>query len=149
MKLVRFSNPVYPINVVDRLLNDLFSSEFAFDGYGNREVSFEPATNIYEDEKAVEIEIAVPGYEKEQVKISVENNNLVVSGTSEKKEGQENESSGSSHIEFRKQNFEKKFRLSEKLDSEKVDAVIINGILKITVAKKEEVVPQKREIEVA
>ena len=111
MKLVRFNNPVYPINAVDRLLNDLFSSEFAFGGYGKREVLFEPATNIYEDEKAVEIEIAVPGYEKEQMKISVENNNLVVSGTSGKKEDQENEGSGCSHIEFRKQNFEKSWIL--------------------------------------
>ena len=149
MKLVRFNSPVYPINVVDYLLNDFFSPGFVSDQSGKGKTSFEPATNIYEDENVVAIEIAVPGYERDQVKISVENNNLVINGVAEKKEGQKDEISGSSRIEFRTQNFNKRFRLSEKLNSEKIDAVINNGILKITVAKKEEIVPQKREIKVA
>ena len=54
-----------------------------------------------------------------------------------------------SRIEFEKRNFEKKFRLSDKLNQEEIHAEVNNGILKITIQKKKEAIPVKRQIEIA
>jgi HSP20 family protein len=143
MKFLKVNYPAYQMNHVDRLLNDLLTSEFCFDRYGKNELVSQPATNLYENEQAVEIEMSIPGYEKDQLKIAVNKDLLIVKGEAGKQE--ENEPK---HVEFRKGNFEKKFRLSDRLDAEKVNAKFKNGILTITVSKKEESIPQRREVEI-
>ncbi len=145
MKLVKV-NPVYNFNAVDRLLNEFFTQGFQQDSYSRNEITAQPATNLYETENVVEIEMLIPGFEKDQVTISVEKDQLVVAGKVEK---QEEKQTKFRRIEFKTQNFEKKFRISDMLDAEKVNATFKNGILKIVIAKKEEVVAQKREIEIA
>lgn len=145
MRLVKV-NPAYSFNAVDRLLNDLFTQEYRSDRYAKKELSWQPATNLFEDEKSVQIELLVPGFEREQVKISVEKDLLVIKGEVAEQEGQ---TAKYARVEFKPQNFEKKFKLSEKLDAEKIDAAFKNGILKLVVSKKEEAIPQRREIEIA
>ncbi|MCW0482905.1 Hsp20/alpha crystallin family protein [Gaoshiqia sediminis] len=145
MKLVKV-NPAYSFNAVDRLLNDLFTQEYRSDRFAKNELSWQPATNLFEDEKSVQIELLIPGFEKEQVKISVEKDLLVIKGEVAEQEGQ---AAKYARVEFKPQNFEKKFRLSEKLDAEKIEAAFKNGILKLVVSKKEEAIPQRREIEIA
>lgn len=145
MRLVKV-NPAYSFNAVDRLLNDLFTQEYRSDRYAKKELSWQPATNLFEDEKSVQIELLVPGFEKEHVKISVEKDLLVIKGEVAEQEGQ---AAKYARVEFKPQNFEKKFRLSEKLDAEKIEAAFKNGILKLVVSKKEEAIPQRREIEIA
>ncbi|MGD9928524.1 MAG: Hsp20/alpha crystallin family protein [Mangrovibacterium sp.] len=145
MRLVKV-NPAYSFNAVDRLLNDLFAQEYRSDRYAKKELSWQPATNLFEDEKSVQIELLVPGFEKEQVTISVEKDLLVIKGEVAEQEGQ---TAKYARVEFKPQNFEKKFKLSEKLDDDKIEAAFKNGILKVVVSKKEEAVSQRREIEIA
>lgn len=146
MRLVRVNHPIHQFDAVDRLLNDFFNQDVNKDRYNKNELTCSPATNVYETEGAVEIEMSIPGFDKEQVKISVENGYLHVKG--EVKEAEE-KSSLYAHEEFKQQGFEKKFKLSDKIDDEKISASFKNGILKLTVQKKKEAVPQKREIEIA
>ena len=146
MKLVKVNHPGYHVNGVDRLFNDFFNQGVNHDRYNRKELSSQPATNLFENDDAVEIEMSIPGFEKEQVKISVEKDLLIVKGEAE---GSAEESKENIRMEFKLQNFEKRFRLSEKMDLEQISASFKNGILKLTVSKKEEAVPQKREIEIA
>jgi len=145
MKFMKVSDPAYQMNQVDRLINNRLTSELCFDRYGENELIHQPATNLYENEQVVEIEMSIPGYEKDQLKIAVDKDLLIVKGVAEKKEETEPKHV---HVEFKKGNFEKKFKLSDRMDAEKVNAIFKNGILKITVSKKEESVPQLREVEI-
>lgn len=72
------------------------------------------------------IEVAVPGYLKEDLNISFEENYLVISH-----KRNENETSKW------KKDLEKSFYLSDSLDKEKIKAKLENGILQITIPKKE------------
>jgi HSP20 family protein len=146
MKFLKVNYPAYQMNHVDRfLLNDLLTSELCFDRYGKNELIDQPATNLYENEQAVEIEMSIPGYEKDQLKIAVSKDLLIVKGEAGK---QKENGSKQVYVEFKKGNFEKKFRLSDKLDAKKVNAKFKNGILTITVSKREESIPQRREVEI-
>ena len=144
MKLVRV-NPVHSFNAVDHLLNDFFNAEIQSDRYAEKELLWQPAVNLFEDEKSVGVELLIPGFENDQVKISIEKNLLVVKSEVDNQEKPEFQYS---RIEFKPQNIEKRFKLSEKLDPDKVEAVFRNGILKIVISKKEEIVSQRREIEI-
>ncbi len=146
MKFFKVSYPAYQISPSNRLLSNFLDSELCFDRYARNELVNQPATNVYENDQAVEIEVSVPGYEKEQLTIAVEKDLLRVKGEVTKKENDENRNA---YLEFRNGSFEKKFRLSEKLDSEKVHASFKNGVLTITVSKKEDTIPQKREVEIS
>ena len=145
MKLVKM-NPVYHVNAVDRLLNDFFSQNYQTDRLERKELTNQPATNLYDHDDHVAIELSVPGYEKEQIKISVEKDLLIIKG---EVANEENQNATYARVEYRPANFEKKFKLSEKLDPEKINAGFKNGILKVSVSKKEEEVTQKRQIEIA
>lgn len=139
-------NPVYHVNAVDRLLNDFFSQNYQTDRFDRKELTNQPATNLYDQEDHVAIELSVPGYEKEQIKISVEKDLLIIKG---EVENEGNQKVTYARVEFKPGNFEKKFKLSEKLDPEKINAGFKNGILKVTVSKKEEEQLQTRQIEIA
>ncbi|WP_423128179.1 Hsp20/alpha crystallin family protein [Gaoshiqia sp. Z1-71] len=145
MKLLTM-NPVYHVNAVDRLLNDFFSQNYQTDRFDRKELTNQPATNLYDQEDHVAIELSVPGYEKEQIKISVEKDLLIIKG---EVENEGNQKVTYARVEFKPGNFEKKFKLSEKLDPEKINAGFKNGILKVTVSKKEEEQLQTRQIEIA
>lgn len=145
MKLVKV-NPAYGFNAVDRLLNDFFQAGLQTDRYAKGEFPFQPAVNIYEFENSYKLELQIPGFSKEQVKISLDKDVLVIKG-----EHAETEKDQPKHsrIGFKTGNFEKKFQLPDNLDSEKVQANFENGILTISLAKKEEIQPIVRNIEIA
>ena len=127
MTLVRFNNrPVSkPFNsVFDELLND-------FSG-----VTTAPAVNITETPEAYHLVLNVPGRNKEDFKVSIENGLLTVSF--EKKEENKNESDKTIRREFSFQSFKRSFSLDEKVDTEKIEAKYENGLLHFNLPKKEQ-----------
>ena len=151
MKLVNVNRPIYRTNPMDELLKDFFNANVNGDRFEKQELTYSPATNVFESDTEIVLEILVPGYSKDQVELSVENNILIVKSKLVEKEENESEESKSqkySHVEFETRNFEKRFKLSEKLNQEKIEAEVNNGILKIILAKKEEAIPVKRQIEI-
>ena len=152
MKLVNVNLPVYRRNSIDHLFNDFFDINHTTDRLEKKELYFSPLTNVFETDGKITLELMVPGFEKDQIKLAVENNmltvksNLVEKDTGSKEQQKELQYS---RIEFQMKNFEKKFRLSDKLNLEEVQATFKNGVLTITLAKKEEAIPAKRQIEIA
>lgn len=106
-----------------------------------------PQANIIETEKSFLIEMAIPGYRKEEVKIIVENNVLTISH--EQDENQEENDIRMVRREFRKNPFSRSFRLSRWIESDKIEAKFENGVLTVKIPKKEEAIAKPvREIEI-
>lgn len=98
-----------------------------------------PAVNIHETADDFLIEVASPGMKKEDFKVELDNNILTIS--SEKEEQMEDRGSNGKYTrrEFSYQAFQRSFELPEnKVDGEKIQAKYEDGILHVTVPKKEE-----------
>jgi HSP20 family protein len=90
--------------------------------------------------------LEVPGLEKEDLKIGVENGHLTISGEKkvESEEGKEY---------FRRERFYGKFsrtfRLPDTVDTERIKANLTNGVLRISMPRKEEAKPKQIEVKVS
>ncbi|MBK9255160.1 MAG: Hsp20/alpha crystallin family protein [Saprospiraceae bacterium] len=100
-----------------------------------------PASNILEDENQFNLEIAIPGVEKENVQIELNKNILTVSGSNTP-----NPESVYRLREFNFTQFKRTFRMPETADMDQVEATFVNGILKITVAKLLKAEPKKIQV---
>lgn len=130
------------------LLNDLFEDNL-FYGYptvGKKQFAT-PAVNIKESAKAYDIEVAAPGMTKEDFKINLnEQNHLVIS--LEKKSENVNENKDASEKkqdkevwlrrEFSYASFSQTFAIPEDVNIEGITAKMENGVLMISLPKKEE-----------
>jgi len=125
-----------------RFFNDFFDKDI-FD-YTNKHFSNTnttlPAVNIKEDDQGYTVEMAVPGMEKNDFRINLENNMLCIS--SEKKSESEKKDDYYSRKEFSYQSFSRSFSLPESVDETKIEAKYDNGILFINIPKKEEAKPK-------
>jgi len=96
-----------------------------------------PAVNIYESDEKFEIEIAAPGLEKEDFKIDLKNDYLLV--YSEKKDKKEEKEKGKVvRSEFRYSSFQRSFALPKDIDATAINATHKNGVLIIELPKKVE-----------
>jgi HSP20 family protein len=93
------------------------------------------ATDVYETDKDIVIEIEIPGYQKENIKISFQDGYLKIEGqTGEVKEEKEK---NYWRKEIRKGSFVKVIPLPKEVDSKKAKATFKDGVLKITLPKIE------------
>ncbi len=145
MTLVKF-NPAKNTSSVNPWFTDVFESVFNDPILTDRLPNRNPAVNIAETDGDFQIELAVPGMKKEDFKISIDKDVLSIS--SEKKNENVQEGKKFSKREFSYASFTRSFNLPETIDQSKVDAAYADGILKLTVAKKEEAKVQSREIAV-
>lgn len=144
MNLVRFHRPAERF-YANQLVNDLFDQLWNTDRAVNNCFSA-PVANIYETEENFRIELQVPGFDKNEIEISVEKDMLIVKSDYKDAEKQEYKYA---HVEFAKRGFERRYRLSEKLNTEAISADFKNGILTITLPKlKEENQKLVRKIEI-
>ena len=132
----------YPVNpffndVFDSILNDTF--------IGDKLISRVPAVNIAENENEFHIELAAPGLKKEDFKINLDKNVLSVSAD---KKVENVEGTKFSKREYNYTSFTRSFTLPETVDHSKINAEYTDGVLKLTVAKREEAKFQSREIAV-
>lgn len=120
-----------------------FMDKDIFD-YSNRHFSNTnttlPAVNIKESDDGYMVEMAVPGMEKADFKINLENKMLCIA--SEKKSETEKNEDNYSRKEFSYQSFSRSFSLPESVDEGKIEAKYENGILIINIPKKEEAKPK-------
>ena len=94
-----------------------------------------PHTNIVEENDKFRIELALPGYSKEQINMNFHEDILTVIANVE-----DNSQQGKKFItrEFGLKNFSKRFTIPHTLDTDSINAEFANGILSITILKKEE-----------
>ena len=143
MSLVTF----HPEKTLDPFFN--FDSHQFFNLKRNRgqideEVNL-PKVNVTEDENFFHLEAETPGMKDKDISIEVHNGVLTIKGHKENDSETEKEHY---HIrEFSSQSFERSFKLSDRVDTEKVSAKIDNGVLKVDLPKHEQIKPKKIEVQ--
>ena len=140
MTVVRYKNRVNGEPAFNNLLSDLFPS---FPSMYKDEFRTVPV-NIRETEHAYVLELAAPGWNKEDFKISLENNLLSVSV--DKKEATENKDEKFVRREFSNSSFKRSFTVDEKINADAISAQYVNGVLTLNLPKKEEVKPATKQI---
>lgn len=95
-----------------------------------------PSVNIIEGKEDFRIEVAAPGLEKGDFKISLDNNVLTIS--SEKEENREEKEERYMRREFSYTSFRRSFSLPQTVEGDKISAAHNNGVLTITIPKREE-----------
>ena len=105
-----------------------------------------PAMDVTENEKAYQVKADVPGYNKEDIKLSLENNMLTIEGQ-QKAENKE-EKKNYLRRERYYSSFKKSVPIYDDIDVDKIKASIKNGILELTLPKKEVKKIEVKQIEV-
>lgn len=108
---------------------------FDFDGDGFDFPKRVPSVNITENEKEFSIEMAAPGLEKKDFKVEVENGVLCIS--SEKEEENNEQKKNYTRREYHYNSFSRSFTLPDNSLPDKINAKYENGVLNITLPKKE------------
>ena len=145
MTLVKLANG--PKNYsVNPFFNDVFDSILNDSFLGDKLSSRVPAVNIAETENEFHIELAAPGLKKEDFKINLDKNVLSISA--EKKAENVEEGKKYSKKEYSYNSFVRSFTLPDSVDHAKIDAAYTDGVLTLSIAKKEEAKIQSREIAV-
>ena len=137
MSLVRFSNQVP--SVFDRFFEgDLF--DWSNRNFSNTNTTL-PSVNIKENSDEFKVEVAAPGFDKGDFKLELNHDVLTIS--SEKQiENETKEAVHFSKREFSYQSFTRSFTLPHTTDYERIDAKYDNGILYVSIPKKEELKPK-------
>lgn len=93
-----------------------------------------PSVNIKETDKAYELEMAAPGYGKQDFNISMEDNMLTVSA--ERKQQEEKKEEHYTRREFGYESFSRSFNLPANTTEEDIQARYEDGILRLSINKK-------------
>jgi HSP20 family protein len=115
-------------------LSNLFDNDF-FPVLSSRTSSM-PAVNIKENEKSFMLELAVPGMDKKDLKIDINEDVLTIA--SESKNEKEEEKDGYKRKEFSYSSFCRSFYIPENVNREKIVASCKDGILNLELPKMEE-----------
>ena len=134
MSLVKYRNGAsgyYPTNMgglLERFFNDSL--------YDNTQVqNFVPEVDILESEKTYEIHFAVPGFEKDNFNLNVDDKMLTVSG--ERKFDSEKIEKKFKSVRTSYGTFERSFTLPKNVNANKIEANYTNGILEVVIPKDE------------
>ncbi len=128
---------VFPTNfnqLVNSFFNDNVNEVHAAESF------FKPSTDIMETDNSYELNIALPGIAKKDIKIELNNGELVVSGERKNQREENSERYHLSEISYGK--FTRRFYLPDNIDSDKIDAKVEDGILHLVVPKSEAVKPK-------
>ncbi len=146
MTLVKFNQPAKNFQgLVDELFNGKFlNRDFATsDFFGS---AYAPV-NISENKEGYALEVVAPGFSKEDFKIKIDGPTLTISA--EKKAETKNENEKHIRREFSFRSFSRSFTLDEKVEAGKINAKYDNGVLHLTLPKKEAAQETVKEIIVA
>ena len=141
MSLTKRNEVLFPV-----LMNEIFRPDW-FGGTHNETTAI-PAVNIKENEENFELELFVPGRNKDELIIEIDNSVLTVSSETKKEEEESKENF--TRREFTLSSFKRAFTLPETVATDKIEATYIDGVLKFNLPKKEEALPKpKRKIELS
>ena len=137
MSLVKRNGWLY--NDMPTLFNDFFARDLWNWGLENNSSTNTtiPAINVKETNDNFEVEVAAPGMTKKDFKIELNGNMLTIS-SEKQNEWQENENEKYTRREFSYQSFQRTFQLpKDVVDEDKIQAKYENGLLHLTIPKKE------------
>ena len=117
-------------------MTNFFDGEFSPMLSNNNARSTMPAVNIREDDKNYVLDFAIPGFDKKDLKIDMNEDVLTIS--SEVKNESEENKDGYKRKEFSYSAFSRSFYIPENVDREKIGANYKDGVLTVSLPKQEE-----------
>jgi len=130
--------------IFDQMMNKQFPAFQEEVGVSFNKGSY-PKVNVYEYDDKIGIIAEIPGLDKKNVSVEVEENLLTISGD---KHGFEDDGAKCITRELKHSSFKRSFNLGEHLDGNDVTATFKDGILSIEIPKTEPVVPKKHSIKI-
>ncbi len=135
----------------DKMFDQMVESQFpdvvrqvGIKPYGNTAY---PKVNVYEYDDRIGIVAEIPGLDKKQLNVEVEDGVLTISG--DKHSAFENEGAKVLRKELKESSFKRQFELGELLDGDNISANFKDGILSIDVPKTEPEKPQKKFVKIS
>jgi HSP20 family protein len=117
-------------SMLDRFFNDSLASR-------GRVNSFSPHADAYETEKSYEIEVALPGLKREDIKVDFHQGRLSITG--ERRFRSEQQDQRRYHVvESSYGSFSRSFQLPDTVDASHIEAAFEDGVLHVTVPKDEQ-----------
>ena len=107
---------------------------------------FVPRSDIYETEVQIVVVMDMPGVQKENIDISLEKNVLTVNGYAVAEDPQ---GFSLARAEYQVGDYERSFRISNRIEQDKIEAEYKNGVLRLTLPKAEEAKVRKVAVKVA
>jgi HSP20 family protein len=138
MSIVRY-DPFRDLRTLQEEVNRLFSTNLtrAFDDEGIGRGAWAPSVDIYENKDQIVLEAELPGMNQEDFDLSIENNVLTLRG--ERKFEKTAESDNYHRVERSYGAFTRSFTLPQTVSAEGASAEYNNGVLRVTLPKREEV----------
>jgi len=128
-----------------RMMEDFWNTDNFFEKpFFNGETL--PAVNIRETKDNYEVEVAVPGFKKDDFKVTTENGLLTISAETKFEKNEEKENY--TRQEFSCSSFARSFSLPENVVEEDISANYHDGLLKIELKKSVKNLPPKKEVKV-
>lgn len=105
-----------------------------------------PAVNVREDARCFFLDVIIPGYSKEQVRVTLEDEMLMISGEHKKEEQKKTERYTRQEYSF--SSFSRSFAIPKAVMTDKIDAHYDQGVLTLMLPKKEESAPAKKQVRI-
>ncbi len=140
-------------------MNQLMRRNSLFDDFFNRDIFdfrrgildsgfTSPAVNVKEEDGSFQILVAAPGMKKEDFNIDINRNVLTISSESKSETEEKDENGTFTRREYNYSSFSRSFTLPESVNTENVEASYTDGILKVSIPKREVTVQNVKRIEV-
>ena len=145
MSIVRY-DPFRDLRGLQDEVNRLFSSSFSrsFDDEGIARGAWNPSVDIYENKDQIVLEAELPGMNREEFDLTIENNVLTLRG--ERRFEKKSESDNFHRVERSYGAFSRSFTLPQTVSAEGAVAEYNNGVLRVALPKREEVKARRIEI---
>ncbi len=125
----------------ERLINKLFD-ETSAPASTQQSLAISPRINVVENEKSYEVEAELPGVTKENIKIAVDKRRISIEAEV-KRASEQKEGDAAVHTERITKKYARNFVLNEEVDDARATAKLENGILTLSLPKKEAVQPKQ------
>ncbi len=142
-------SPFQELENLQREMNRLFDLTFPRLGEADTTLlggQWTPAIDIYDSKDNIVVKADLPGLKKDDIEVSIQDNILTIKG--EKKQEREVKEEDYIRSERFYGSFHRSISLPSEVDSSKVKAVFKDGVLELTLSKKEEAKPKQIKIDI-
>ncbi len=150
MSLVKF-DPFRNFSSLTNRMNSMLD-EFDTDRMFSNNSGFNPSIDVHEDEKQITLEAEIAGVKKDDIKVSINDGNvLVLKGTKNRENKTEDEKDGTTFLRVERSfgEFTRSFMLPDNVDTDSINAEFKDGLLKVTLDKKEPEKPKELEVDIS
>ena len=145
MTIVRY-DPFRDLRTLQEEVNRLFSSSLtpSFGDEGIGRGAWSPTVDIYENKDQIVLEAELPGMNREDFELTIENNVITLRG--ERRFEKKDEADNYHRVERSYGSFTRSFALPQMVSGDGATAEYQNGVLRVTLPKREEAKPRRIEI---